>query len=478
MKTKIFISYSWTTQEHEIWVINLAQRLMSDGVEVVIDKWDLKEGNDMYTFMESMVNSTDVSKVLIILDKKYTEKANSRSGGVGTETQIISPTIYKNLNQEKFIPIVAERDSDGSAFIPTFLDGRIYIDFSSNQQLEDNYETLLRNIYNRPTFSKPKLGTPPSYLFEDTPMNFKTSQLLRSFDSQIDKHPNRINNLIRDFLDIFLLNLKEFKVTFGNRNEFDIGKLICDNIHQYTPLRNDFILFFDKLTKLNILFDIDTITSFLEKLPNLTFLEEGQGSVSYGFEYANFKFIIHELFIYLVSIGLKNENYKFIEDILYSNYFPHDRYDRSNKAKTYESFYTYMDAINAYYNQVNSQKFLSPMADLMIKRVPEFFPQKKFVEADLICHHVGILNNIKWFPITYIYEEPYKLELFYKMESLRHFEKVKNIFGVNKPSELKENLVKLKENYKDYDRMKHTNSFNSVVPIFTIIDIEKIGTIR
>lgn len=36
----IFISYSWTTPEHELWVYNLAERLMSsDGIDVKLDKW-------------------------------------------------------------------------------------------------------------------------------------------------------------------------------------------------------------------------------------------------------------------------------------------------------------------------------------------------------------------------------------------------------------------------------------------------------
>ena len=41
---KVFISYSWTTSKHQDWVISLAERLMSDGVNVIIDKWDLKAG--------------------------------------------------------------------------------------------------------------------------------------------------------------------------------------------------------------------------------------------------------------------------------------------------------------------------------------------------------------------------------------------------------------------------------------------------
>lgn len=39
---KVFISYSWTNVTHEKWVLELAERLVSDGVDVVLDKWDLK----------------------------------------------------------------------------------------------------------------------------------------------------------------------------------------------------------------------------------------------------------------------------------------------------------------------------------------------------------------------------------------------------------------------------------------------------
>lgn len=49
---KLFISYSWTNQDHETWVLNLAKELVENGVHVIIDKWDLKEGQDSYSFME------------------------------------------------------------------------------------------------------------------------------------------------------------------------------------------------------------------------------------------------------------------------------------------------------------------------------------------------------------------------------------------------------------------------------------------
>ncbi|MFM2283769.1 MAG: hypothetical protein RL222_1273 [Bacteroidota bacterium] len=53
---KIFISYSWKPYTHKLKVIELAERLTNDGIHVILDDWDLKEGQDKYHFMEQMVN--------------------------------------------------------------------------------------------------------------------------------------------------------------------------------------------------------------------------------------------------------------------------------------------------------------------------------------------------------------------------------------------------------------------------------------
>lgn len=91
---KVFISYSWSS---DALVLELAQRLVSHGVDVVLDKWDLKEGQDKYEFMERCVNDPEITKVLIICDKAYAQKADDRTGGVGDETMIISSEIYGNM---------------------------------------------------------------------------------------------------------------------------------------------------------------------------------------------------------------------------------------------------------------------------------------------------------------------------------------------------------------------------------------------
>ena len=142
---KIFISYSWHPEKNKIWVQRLAERLMQDGVNVKLDVWDLKHGHDKYVFMEQMVKDPDIKKVLVICNEDYARKADDRTGGVGTESTIMSSDIYSLAEQTKFIPILVEK-KNGEPCLPTFLKSRMYIDMSSNDIYELGYDQLLRDI--------------------------------------------------------------------------------------------------------------------------------------------------------------------------------------------------------------------------------------------------------------------------------------------------------------------------------------------
>ena len=134
----IFISYSWTTEEFKQKVRGLAERLVHDGVDVKLDVWDLKDGQDKFAFMEQCVTNPHIDKVLIICDKGYAEKADERRGGVGDETTIISPEIYKDASQEKFVPVVMEKDEKDEPYLPAYLKSRMYKDLSG-EYFEEGY---------------------------------------------------------------------------------------------------------------------------------------------------------------------------------------------------------------------------------------------------------------------------------------------------------------------------------------------------
>lgn len=157
----VFVSYSWASDQHVAWVAHLARRLRANGVDVHFDRWDVRLGHDLYLFMEQYADPS--ARVLVVLSDDYGPKADNRAerpSGVGTETTIVSPTVYRDLGGNRVIPIVPDSDSVASdPVVPTYLVGRNWIDFRDNH--ESAYERLLRDLHRAPIETAPPLGANP-----------------------------------------------------------------------------------------------------------------------------------------------------------------------------------------------------------------------------------------------------------------------------------------------------------------------------
>lgn len=153
---KAFISYSHDTLEHKKWVLELAIRLRNNGIDAIIDQFELKPGDDVPHFMETNLAKAD--KVLMICSERYVEKANNGEGGVGYEKMIVTSSLLQTINENKVIPIIRQ---NGNMDLPTFLKSKLYINFSKNDDFEFSYDNLVRTIHNSPLFEKPAVGNNP-----------------------------------------------------------------------------------------------------------------------------------------------------------------------------------------------------------------------------------------------------------------------------------------------------------------------------
>ena len=153
---KVFVSYSHDSEEHKGWVKNLCTKLRKNGVDVILDEWDLRPGMDRTVFMEELRNS---DRVLIVCTNNYVEKANNRESGVGYEGVIITAELAQNLKTNKFIPII--RQASGKNNTPIFLGTRVYSDLRDDSQFDVEFDKLLREILNIPINPKPPLGKNP-----------------------------------------------------------------------------------------------------------------------------------------------------------------------------------------------------------------------------------------------------------------------------------------------------------------------------
>jgi hypothetical protein len=153
---KVFISYSHDTQEHKKWVLELATRLRNNGIDAILDQFELQPGDDLPHFMENHLHTAD--KIIMICTDKYVEKANKGQGGVGYEKMIITSNLIKSIDENKIIPIIKQSQTTE---VPTFLKTKLYIDFSKTDDFEFSYDDLVRAIHNAPLFKKPPVGNNP-----------------------------------------------------------------------------------------------------------------------------------------------------------------------------------------------------------------------------------------------------------------------------------------------------------------------------
>lgn len=155
----IFISYSWDSEEHKKWVLDLANKLTDNGVYVLLDRFDLKAGRPMTQFMEKSVNNSD--KILMIMTPSYKDKADNRTGGVGYEYSMITQELYNNHDNDKFIPILRKGSFDESS--PKFLSTLISHNMQNDLTFEKDFTELLRIIYDEPEIKRHPLGKKPIF---------------------------------------------------------------------------------------------------------------------------------------------------------------------------------------------------------------------------------------------------------------------------------------------------------------------------
>ncbi|MCU9959276.1 MULTISPECIES: toll/interleukin-1 receptor domain-containing protein [Bacillus] len=424
----VFISYSWTNDELVDWVREeLATRLSNDGIEVILDQWDLKEGQDVYLFMESMVNNSEINKVLVICDKGYKLKADSRQGGVGTETQIITPEIYKDAKQEKFIPVIFERDEHGNDFIPTFMSGRKYIDLSGDLFYE-NYEQLLRIIYERPLHRKPKKGNPPAHLFEDEQINhYKFSFILKQLliDVSKGKSENAVSKA-KQFKNEFIGTLREFSIVDIKHGQ--LYQEVNNKIDDMLILKNDYVEFIQLLSQYNLL-NVEFLIEFFEEFHNTVMEIKAEISSYYDAQFDHFNFLIREIFLYTIASLIKTANYEILGELLHSRFFVFKDFVADGiEGTNFEVFNHYIPS----QTDRNNNGLLK-----LNERLSKGFSKTEIANADVLLYYISALmkeNSRLWFPFSYIYLKG-KVTLLQKMESTRHFEKVKKIFDVSSKEE-------------------------------------------
>ena len=477
MEPKIFISYSWSGQAHQELVKHWAERLVADGVDVVLDIYDLKEGHDKYAFMERMVTDSSVTHVLVICDKKYAEKADTRKAGVGTESQIISSEVYKKVEQSKFIPIVCEFGSDGEPLLPTFLKTRMWINFSSSEAENENWEQLVRLLYGKPQHVKPKKGKAPTYITSDTPVpTSEASAKFNSLKQAILQEKKGISIYRRDFIDSCISYADELRVRERPQVE-SIGEKVLEDANKLKFIRDhlvDWVLIESESSNEEKF--TEALIEVLEKLRELKSRPPEITSWNDSWFEAHSIFV-YESFLYFVAALLKTGSYKMLHEIFTSHYLlpSSDRYGDSN-FETFDAFYGYSKTLQAVLAP-EGKKLYSPAAELLKRHADrENLPFEDIMQAELLTLLISFITpESRWYPQTLYYSSHgNRYPFFIRATQHKYFNKLAIVTGITDADELRE---KVKEGHKRLN-VENWHNFHFNRNFWESMNMDKLDTLK
>lgn len=416
-----------------------------------------------------------IKKVLLVCDKTYVEKADGRSGGVGTETQIITGEIYASQAQDKFVAIVTERDNQGKAYLPAYYRSRIYIDLSDPGTSLESFEQILRWAFDQPLHKKPELGEKPKFLSTDVPET-NTSGISFSQRRAIDAIRNHRPFAVpatAEFLESLSAVLEKFRLD-PQSEPFDEAVIL--SIGDFLKYRDEAIGVF-----LAIAANFDTIETrrllhgFFERL--MPYLEMPDGVTTFrDWDWDNFKFIVHELFLYAIASLIRYERFEAAAYLAGTRYYvPRNNIEGKDVMAHFGTFRRYMKSLD-FRNKRLQLNRLSLRADLLKERCnASEFNFRQLMQADFILFIRGELQlkaaYSGWFPETLLYAHSGMFEVFARSRSKSYFDRLKTLLGVSGKEELAAVLSQLAQDTNRVPRWQF-ESFNSS----HLIGFEKLAT--
>jgi len=477
MQPKVFISYSWSSPTHQELVKSWADRLLEDGIDVVLDIYDLKEGHNKFVFMESMVLDETISHVLVICDRVYSQKADAKISGVGTESQIISKQVYEKVNQTKFIPIICEYDEAGQAYTPLFISSAIYINFSSPEAVNENWETLVRLLHGKPLHRKPAIGKPPSYITAETSEN-ATPSATKFYSLRQAVLQNKPG--IPGYREDFLTTCYEFVDSMRVRTPPDLdslGERVLGDCARLKDVRDQLVDWISlEVNRADENSFGEVILKVLEKILDLKSKPEELNPWNEAWLDALHLFA-YELFIYIIATLMRSEKTVILKMIFEAQFLlPKAERDRGRKFDGFGSFWTYSATLGGVLKPADGGTYKSTAGELIKRQADrQDTPFSSLKEAELLITLASFVTSSSrpWYPQTFFYSAFHEeYEFFLRATQRKHFSKLQIILGGKTLDEIKEAVIINSKNLPNEYR-----SFSQNGPFWDAFNLDQMNTL-
>ena len=454
---RTFLSYSWSSPEHEDWVLRLADDLVDLDVDVILDKWDLQDGDDPYSFMERIVTDPALKKVVLVCDREYVRKADAREGGVGAEAQILTPELYRAAQTDpdapghekaetrKFVAVVREPAPPGERPAPAFYGGRIRIDMADDEGYGDALTRLSRWIYDKPLHVRPPRGKPPAFVTDGDAPSTSTSVRQRHAIKALREGRPEADGAVDDYFETLTENLPRFNP--DPEDDRPVQVTVLERADQLKGVRDE---------------ALDLVQNLVRYRPGPQAWEPVHQFFQHGlalfeppvvnhqisaWSRDHLRLAIPELFLYTVAALLRKRRYAVAAYLLSERFaLPEDGRHGSGLVP-FTALQHGSEALHAH-DRVQTSRSISPTGTWLNARADRAdLSLSALMQADLVLALRAESLDGYWWPDTLIYKarRPGVFEVFDRASSTEHFETLKPVLGVTSPDDLRQRAADLND---------------------------------
>lgn len=447
---RTFLSYSWSSPEHEDWVLRLATDLVDLDVDVVLDKWDLQDGDDPYPFMERIVTDPALKKVVLVCDREYVRKADAREGGVGTEAQILTPELYRAAQTDpdapdhqkaetrKFVAVLRERPEPGGRATPAFYGGRIHIDMVDDEGYGDALTRLARWIYDKPPHVRPSRGKAPAFVTDGDAPTTSTSVRQRYAIKALREGRREADGAVDDYLETLAENLPRFDL--DPEDDRPIQTAVVERADQLRPVRDEALGVLKALVRYRPAPEgWEPVHLFFQRcLPLLEPLFVNHRANSWNRDH--FRLSVPELFLYALALLVQRRRYETAAYML-SEPFTLPESSRGSGLVPFTYLQQGSEALRRYHQDRN-ERWISDQGTWLHGRADSSgVPFDAVMQADLVLALRAAGSDLGyWWPSTLVYKARRHgtFDVFARSVSREHFERLKPMLGVSSADEIRQ----------------------------------------
>jgi TIR domain-containing protein len=187
---KVFISYKWEDDTHNIWVESFAGDLRAAGIDAKLDKWEVRLGDSFTDYMTSKIAEADV--VLFIMTSLSVAAAEAPTGEGGAVKFEMQMATSRRIAGERMRLIGVYREGNKTA---AHLRDHRYADFRDDSHYESSLHELIDDLLEKE--KRPPLGA--TFDRKDAPRTVGLSPEAQQLLTQATLDPQGIILMVATF---------------------------------------------------------------------------------------------------------------------------------------------------------------------------------------------------------------------------------------------------------------------------------------